>query len=99
MWSVPKFIAGRDGELSTSKLWRHIAFGVATYIMIIKAADMDWELLMVYMAIVASNELAKLVIAQRSGVPQNTMVTTTTIKETAVTVPEPVVVATTGEQQ
>ena len=57
-----------DGKPSTMKLWRHIAYATATYIMIKNAVGMNWELLMVYMAIVGSSELAQQLLKTRAGI-------------------------------
>jgi len=57
-----------DGKPSTMKLWRHIAYITATYIMIKNAVGMNWELLMVYMAIVGSSELAQQLLKTRAGI-------------------------------
>lgn len=55
------------GEFSTSKIWRHIAFAVATYV-VIWAPTMSWELLLVYLAVVSGSEIAKRVLEARTGI-------------------------------
>ena len=65
------------GHFSTFKIWRQIAYGVASYIVIINAKGIDWELLLTYMAVVSGSEIAKLVVLQRAGVASTTIATTT----------------------
>lgn len=64
---ISQIFVGRDGRLSTSKVWRHIAFTVASYVIVINAKTMDWELLLAYMAIVSGSEIAKGIVQQRAG--------------------------------
>ena len=55
-----------DGHPSTSKLWKHIAYAVATYI-VLTMQNVTWEVLLVYMAIVGGSEVASKLIALRYG--------------------------------
>lgn len=68
MINAIKSVTTRNGALSTSKVWRHIAFGVASYAMIVNAKGIDWELLLVYMAVVSGSEIAKLALTQKTGI-------------------------------
>ena len=48
------------GKASSSKLWTHIAYGVATYIVIKTANDANnWQMLLVYLTVVGGSEIAK----------------------------------------
>lgn len=55
------------GKASTSKIWTHIAYGTATYIMIKTAEDPRWEMMLVYMAVVGSSEIAKKILTLKMG--------------------------------
>lgn len=56
------------GKLSSSKIWTHIAYGVATYVVIKTANDANnWEMLLVYMAVVGSSEIAKKILTMKLG--------------------------------
>jgi hypothetical protein len=55
------------GKASTSKLWTHIAYGTATYIMIQTAHDPKWEMMLVYMAVVGGSEIAKKILTLKMG--------------------------------
>lgn len=55
------------GKASSSKIWTHVAYGTATYIMIKTADSPSWELLMVYMAIVGGSEIAKKLLTLKAG--------------------------------
>ena len=51
------------GKPSSSKLWTHIAYSVATYVVIKTANDANnWEMLLVYMAVVGGSEIAKKIL-------------------------------------
>ena len=50
------------GKLSTSKIWSHIAYAAATWIVINKVDAADWEMLLVYMAVVGGSEIAKKIL-------------------------------------
>lgn len=56
------------GKASSSKIWTHVAYGVATYIMIVNAQDPRWEMMLVYMAVVGSSEIAKKLLTLKMGV-------------------------------
>lgn len=56
------------GKASSSKIWTHIAYATGTYIMIKTASDPRWEMMLVYMAVVGSSEIAKKVLALKLGV-------------------------------
>ena len=59
-----------DGHPSTSKLWKHIAYAVATYI-VLTMQNVTWEILLVYMAVVGGSEIAKRVLTLKYGGGQN----------------------------
>jgi hypothetical protein len=48
----------KNGDYSTSKVWRHIAFGTATY-ELITINPLTWEFLLAYLAVVSGSELGK----------------------------------------
>lgn len=48
----------RDGRNSGSRVWRSIAYGVATYVVVVNAQHIAWDLLLVYLAVVGGSELA-----------------------------------------
>jgi len=50
------------GKASTSKIWTHIAYGVATYVVIKTADNESWETLLIYMAVVGGSEIAKKIL-------------------------------------
>ena len=78
------FLTDATGQISTSKIWRQIAFGTATYIVIINGHGINWELLLTYMAVVSGSEIAKTVVLQRYGVnTTTTTATATTVKSVA----------------
>jgi len=52
----------RDGKNSGSRMWRTVAYGVATYVVILNAHTIAWDLLAAYLAIVGGSELATRVI-------------------------------------
>lgn len=56
------------GKPSSSKLWTHIAYGVATYIVIKTADHSSWEMLLVYMAVVGGSEIAKKILTSREHI-------------------------------
>ena len=47
------FTDSHTGKLSSSKIWTHISYGVATYV-VIKSVNnaTNWEMLLVYMSVV-----------------------------------------------
>ena len=49
----------KSGNLSSSKIWTNIAYGVSTYVVIERAHDLQWDFLLVYMSVVGSSEIAK----------------------------------------
>jgi hypothetical protein len=56
------------GKLSASKLWMNIAYAVATYVVIKTADNSDaWQILLVYLAVVGSSEIAKKLIMIKTG--------------------------------
>ena len=57
------FTDSHTGKLSSSKIWTHISYGVATYV-VIKSVDgtTNWEMLLVYMAVVGGSEIAKKIL-------------------------------------
>ncbi len=85
--NLANIITDKDGTVSTSKIWRQIAFGVATYIVIVNAIGINWELLLTYMAVVSGSEIAKAVVLQRAGIISTTS-TSTVVKSTT---PVPIV--------
>ncbi len=48
----------KNGELNTTKVWRHVAFATATYLVVF-SQSVPWELLLVYLAVVSGSEVAK----------------------------------------
>ena len=56
-----------NGVRSTTKLWRHIAFGTATYCVIIQT-PLTWEFLLAYLAVVSGSELGKRMIEAKYGI-------------------------------
>lgn len=48
----------RTAQPSSSKAWKNIAYGVATYVVLVNAKGIAWDLLLVYMAVVGSSEVA-----------------------------------------
>lgn len=58
------------GQTSTSKLWTHVAYAVATYI-VVTMQNVTWEILLVYMAVVGGSEIAKRVLTLKYGGGQN----------------------------
>lgn len=60
------FVDSHTGKMSSSKIWTHIAYGVATYVVIKTANDANnWEMLLVYMAVVGGSEIAKKILTIR----------------------------------
>lgn len=57
------FVDSHTGKVSSSKIWTHIAYSVATYVVIKTANDANnWEILLVYMAVVGGSEIAKKIL-------------------------------------
>jgi hypothetical protein len=56
-----------NGRFSASKMWTNIAYAVSTYVIIERAPTLDWELLLVYMAVVGGSEIAKKYLNMRVG--------------------------------
>lgn len=54
------------GKASSSKIWTHIAYAVATYILL-TMQNVTWEILLVYMAIVGGSEIAKRLLTLKYG--------------------------------
>lgn len=59
----------RSGQPSASKLWRTVAYSVATYVVIINARGIAWDLLLVYMAVVGASEIALKLIELKFPLP------------------------------
>jgi hypothetical protein len=57
----------RTGYCSTTKIWRQIAFTVATYVIIVNAKAISWEVLLVYLAVVSGSEIAKEFLRTKTG--------------------------------
>jgi len=56
------------GKASASKLWTNIAYSVATYVVIKTADNSDsWQILLVYLAVVGSSEIAKKFLMLKAG--------------------------------
>lgn len=53
-------------EPSSSKIWTHIAYGTSTYL-ILHMENVGWEILLVYMAVVGSSEIAKKILTMKFG--------------------------------
>ena len=62
-----KFFSDPTGAFSASKMWTQIAYAVATVIMIANANNMTWELMLAYLAVVGSSEVAKKYLTMRYG--------------------------------
>ena len=56
-----------NGGFSASKFWTTVAYAVATMIMITQADRVGWEMLLAYMAVVGSSEVAKKLITVKYG--------------------------------
>lgn len=48
----------RDGRPSKAKFWTNIAYGVATYVIVVNAVHLAWDLFLVYLGVVGGSELA-----------------------------------------
>lgn len=48
----------RTGAPSASKVWKNIAYGAATFVIVKNADRIAWDLLLVYMATVGTSEVA-----------------------------------------
>lgn len=48
-----------DGSYSSSKMWTTLANTAATYVVVINAHELRWEILLVYLAAVGSSDIAK----------------------------------------
>lgn len=59
-----------SGKASASKIWMHISYGVATYI-VVHMENVGWEVLLVYMAVVGGSEIAKKLLTLRFGGQSN----------------------------
>ena len=59
------------GETSTSKLWRHVAFAVATWVVIKKVDTINYDLFGMYLIIVSGTELGQAWLASRMQTPAN----------------------------
>lgn len=55
------------GKPSSHKLWRHVAFVVATYVVVLNAKGLDPLLLLIYLAIIGGSEIAKRAVDYRFG--------------------------------
>lgn len=55
------------GQFSASKMWTTVAYAVATYIVLIKAETITWELLLVYLSVVGGSEVAKKFLNMKYG--------------------------------
>jgi len=62
------FTDSHTGKLSSSKIWTHISYSVATYVVIKSVNDAtNWEMLLVYMAVVGGSEIAKKILTVSMG--------------------------------
>lgn len=55
------------GKFSASKFWTAVAYATATYVVILNAHDISWELFLVYIATVGGSEIAKKYLVMRYG--------------------------------
>lgn len=58
-----------SGRPSASKVWKNIAYGVATFVVIRNANTIAWDLLLVYLGVVGGSELATRVIESKFPSP------------------------------
>lgn len=56
----------KNGDYSTSKVWRHIAFATATYA-VLTINPLTWEFLLAYLAVVSGSELGKRMVEAKYG--------------------------------
>ena len=61
-WARFLWTSKQDGEPSSSKLWRHVAYAAATYVVVKQAPTIEWSVLLVYMAVVGGSEIAMRVL-------------------------------------
>lgn len=59
------WVSKDTGKFSTAKMWRQIAYAVGTYIVLVNAKGISWELLGIYLAVVASSEVAQRVVTAK----------------------------------
>jgi hypothetical protein len=64
---IMNFFRDPKGEFSASKFWTNVAYGVATYLVIMNVNSENWELLLVYVATVGGSEVAKKFLNMRYG--------------------------------
>lgn len=55
------------GKPSSHKLWRHVAYAVGTYVVVINAAGLDPLLFLIYLAVIGGSEIAKRAVDYRFG--------------------------------
>lgn len=56
-----------EGRFSASKFWTAVAYSTATYVVLINANNISWELFLVYIATVGGSEVAKKFLSMRYG--------------------------------
>lgn len=62
-------VCERDGNPSTAKIWRHIAFGVITY-KVFLLPELSYEMLLAYGAVVGGIELGQRYLHSRDRIHQ-----------------------------
>lgn len=51
-----------DGKLSATRFWKHIAYGVTTWIVIHIGTDITWDVLALYLTVIAADNRAGAII-------------------------------------
>lgn len=54
-----------DGRLSSTRIWKHIAYAVATYIVVKMGVAVTWEVLALYLAVIAADNRAGAIIRKK----------------------------------
>lgn len=57
----------QTGKNSSSKFWKNVAFIVGTYIIVLNAVGLGWELFLVYLAVIGGSEVALKIVELRFG--------------------------------
>lgn len=51
-----------DGKLSSTRFWKHIAYATATWIVIHMGTNITWEMMALYLAVIAADNRAGAII-------------------------------------
>jgi NhaP-type Na+/H+ or K+/H+ antiporter len=62
----------RTQRPSNSTFWKTVAYAVGTYVIVVNAATLSWELLLVYLAVIGGSEVATRIIELRFGKTNDT---------------------------